>query len=257
MSQNHGKFVWYDAMTNDLKAAETFYKAVIGWNMADAGTPDRKYTLLSAGPVMVGGLMPLTQEAASMGIKPCWTGYIAVTDVDDYAKKVTAAGGTIHRAPEDIPGVGRFAVAADPHGAVFILFKPGTMEQPPAAAEGANGHIGWHELHAGHMESDFEFYAKLFGWTKGDAIAMGPMGTYQLFATGGAPVGGMMTKMPQFPHPFWLYYFNVEAVSPALERVSKAGGKLMIGPQEVPGGMWIAQCTDPQGAMFAMVSSQR
>ena len=254
MSKSHGKFVWYDAMTSDLKAAETFYKAVIGWNMADAGMPDRKYTLLSAGPVMVGGLMPIP---AGVEAKPCWFGYIAVDDVDNYAARVVKAGGAIHREPTDIPNVGRFAMAADPHGAVFTLFKPNTMEQPAPVAPGTPGHIGWHELHAGHMESDFGFYAQLFGWTKTEAIDMGPMGTYQLFATGGAAVGGMMTKMPQMPHPFWLYYFNVDAVGAAMERVAKAGGKLVMGPQEVPGGMWIAQFVDPQGAMFAVVSNHK
>lgn len=254
MSGYHGKFVWYDAMTSDLKAAETFYKAVIGWNMVDAGMPDRKYTLLSAGAVMVGGLMPVPE---GVDAKPCWFGYIGVDDVDEYAARVVKAGGAIHREPSDIPNVGRFAMAADPHGAVFILFKGTGSEAPASPAPGTPGHTGWHELHAGNMESDFAFYASLFGWTKAEAIDMGPMGTYQLFATGGAPVGGMMNKMPQIAHPFWLYYFNVDAVSAGIDRVAKAGGKLLMGPQEVPGGMWIAQCLDPQGAMFAILSSQR
>jgi uncharacterized protein len=86
---------------------------------------------------------------------------------------------------------------------------------------------------------------------------MGAMGVYQLFATGGEAVGGMMTKMPDCPVPFWLYYFNVDAIDAAMERVTKAGGKVMTGPMEVPGGQWILQCTDPQGAMFAMVAPRR
>ncbi len=117
MSKNHGKFVWYDLMTSDIKAAESFYRSVIGWNAKDSGKTDRSYTLFSAGPAIVGGLMPIPEEARAMGTRPCWTGYIGVDDVDAYAARVKAAGGAIHRAPEDIPGVGRFAVAADPHGA--------------------------------------------------------------------------------------------------------------------------------------------
>ena len=31
MSETLGQFVWYDVMTNDSKAAETFYRKVIGW----------------------------------------------------------------------------------------------------------------------------------------------------------------------------------------------------------------------------------
>ena len=127
MSTTQGKFVWYDLMTSDSKAAESFYRSVIGWDAKDSGMADRSYTLFSAGPAMAGGLMPIPEEARAMGIRPCWTGYIAVDDVDAYAARVKAAGGVIRRAPEDIPGVGRFAVAADPHGAVFNLFKGRVM----------------------------------------------------------------------------------------------------------------------------------
>jgi predicted enzyme related to lactoylglutathione lyase len=86
---------------------------------------------------------------------------------------------------------------------------------------------------------------------------MGAMGVYRLFATGGEPVGGMMTKMPNMPMPFWAYYFNVESINDAIDRTNKAGGKVLHGPQEVPGPMYIANCQDPQGAFFSMVSSRR
>ena len=119
------------------------------------------------------------------------------------------------------------------------------------------GHVGWHELQAGDLDSAFAFYAGLFGWTKSEAIDMGDMGLYQTFATGGAAVGGMMKKMPEVPTPFWLYYFNVEAIDAAAARVSQGGGKLLMAPREVPGGSWIVQCLDPQGAMFAMVAPRR
>jgi hypothetical protein len=82
---------------------------------------------------------------------------------------------------------------------------------------------------------------------------MGPMGLYQTFATGGAPVGGMMTKAEAIPSPFWLYYFNVDDIEAARARASQAGGQILFGPQQVPGGSWILHCRDPQGAMFAMV----
>jgi len=79
-----------------------------------------------------------------------------------------------------------------------------------------------------------------------------------MFATGGEmPVGGMMTKMPETLAPMWLYYFTVEALDAAMERAKSAGGKLLMGPHEVPGGQWIAQYFDPQGAMFALVSYKR
>jgi DHA1 family bicyclomycin/chloramphenicol resistance-like MFS transporter len=35
-----------------------------------------------------------------------------------------------------------------------------------------------------------------------------------------------------------------------------AGGQIIYGPQQVPGGSWIVHCFDPQGAMFALVGSK-
>jgi uncharacterized protein len=210
------------------------------------------------GSVNVGGLMPITDEARAHGVPPCWTGYILVDDVDVYAKRIKAAGGKVLREPEDIPGVLRFAVVADLHGAAFIIFKGMETAAPTALAPDAPGNVGWNELHAGDGTSAFAFYSGLFGWTKAQTIDMGPMGVYQTFSTtGGAADGGMMTKMPDAPVPFWLYYINVDAIDAAAARVTKAGGKIMMGPHQVPTGQWILNCTDPQGAWFALVASKR
>src|SRR6266567_830604 len=104
MASPHGSFVWYELMTTDAAAAETFYKSVIGWSAQDAGYPDFRYTLLSVGDTQVAGLMTLPKEACDAGAKPGWMGYVAVDDVDDYAARFTEAGRTVHRAPADIPG---------------------------------------------------------------------------------------------------------------------------------------------------------
>ena len=256
MAQQPAPFVWHDLMTTDVEAAKTFYAQVIGWNMQCFST-DNPYTVLSAGSVGMGGIMPIPPDAAQRGAPPCWQGYIGVDDVDRMAERIAAAGGSIHGAPADIPNVGRFAVVADPQGAVFIIFRPHSGEAMPQAAPGTTGLVGWNELMAADGSQAFEWYAALFGWTQAREMDMGPMGVYRIFATGGDPVGGMMTKMPEMPVPFWAYYFNVPALDEAIARTVKAGGKLMHGPQEVPGPMFIANCQDPQGAWFSMVAPQR
>jgi len=257
MSAAHGNFVWYDVMTTDTKAAEFFYRAVMGWDAKDSGMPGVSYTLLSMGPAMVGGLMPIPEDARRAGIRPAWMGYVGVDNVDAYAKRVKTAGGAIHRDAEGIPGIGRFAVAGDPDGAGFIIFKGTSEAAPPPAPGGTPGHVGWRELHAGDDKRAFAFYSGLFGWTMADAVDMGDMGVYQIFAIDGVPSGGIMRRMPDTPAPFWLYYFNVAAIEPAIARVRDAGGQVLMGPHEVPGGSFIAQCFDPQGAMFGMVGPQR
>lgn len=257
MATSPSPFIWYELMTTDTAAAEAFYRSVVGWQTKDAGMPGIAYTLLSAGDVQMGGVMALPPEALAAGARPGWIGYLGVDDADASAARIRAAGGAVHRAPEDIPGIGRFAVVTDPHGAAFIVMQPFSDEQPPQPAPGTPGHVGWHELHAGDLDSAWAFYAGQFGWTRDQAIDMGPVGTYQLFATGGPAVGGMMTKTPDTPAPMWLYYFNVDGLDAAVARVVQGGGQVLFGPQQVPGGSWIVQCTDPQGGMFALVGMQR
>ena len=257
MSTTPAKFVWYELMTSDLKAAETFYKHVIGWDAKDAGMAAGPYTIVSVGTSMVAGLMTIPPEAAAMGARPAWLGYIGVDDVDAATAKVKAAGGKEFKAPMDIPGVGRFSCVTDPQGAVFMLFKgTGKADETPVAP-GTPGHIGWRELHGVDGVSAFAFYASQFGWTKGEAMDMGPMGVYQMFPSGDAPFGGMMTKAPEMPVPCWLYYINVDAIDAAITRVTAGGGKVINGPMEVPGGQWIVQGLDPQGAMFALLAPKR
>lgn len=252
------QFVWHDLMTSDVAAAKAFYAQVIGWNMQAFPGSENDYTVVSAGTVGVGGIMAMPPQARANGAPVCWQGYVGVDDVDAMASRIAAAAGRVIQPPQDIPTVGRFAVVADPQGAVFVLFTPdaSTVNQP-TAAPGAPGTVGWNELHAVDGLQAFDWYASVFGWTQARDMDMGPMGVYRLFATGGEPVGGMMTKMPGMPVPCWSYYFNVDALDAAVARTLQAGGKLLHGPQEVPGPMFIANCQDPQGAAFSMVAPKR
>ena len=167
------------------------------------------------------------------------------------------AGGTVHRGPMEVPGVIRFAVVADPQGAVFLIAKGLSAAPMPQLPAGTPGTIGWRELFALDWEKAFAFYEKLFGWTKAEAHNMGEMGIYQLFAAGDAPIGGMMNKHSAMPQPWWNYYINVDGIDAARTRLEKAGGTVIMGPMEVPGGQWIVQARDPQGGFFALVANKR
>jgi uncharacterized protein len=54
------------------------------------------------------------------------------------------------------------------------------------------------------------------------------------------------------PSPFWLYYFNVDNIDTAAQRVRAGGGQIVDGPLEVPDGSWVLLCKDPQGVIFAL-----
>ena len=253
MSDFHGRFIWYELLTPSVAGAKAFYSDVVGWSCNEA-MPG--YTVVGPG-AGIGGIMETPAELKAQGVPPNWTGYVAVDDVDASAAQVTELGGTVMRTPQDIPGIGRFAIVADPTGAVIAIMTPAPLEGPrPQPPAGAAGTAGWHELYAGDLETAFAFYAELFGWKQDSDMDMGPMGAYRLFSNADGQVGGMMKKPAEVPAPAWLYYFRTGDIEAAKARVTKAGGQVMSGPMEVPGGDWIIQAADPQGAMFALVGKK-
>ena len=250
MVGRHGRFVWYELITTDLAAARAFYANVVGWGAQDASTPDLAYTLFTSEGVPVAGLMDLPEDARKMGATPRWMGYVSVKDTDATADRIKRLGGAVYVPPTD-SNIGRISVVADPQTATLGLVK-GLKAGPMQPADlGKPGRIGWHELLAADWEKAFAFYGELFGWQKAGAD-IGLTGTYQLFSADGQRIGGMFTKRPEDPVPFWLYYLNIGDIDAAVERVKTAGGQVFKDPLELPGGGWIARCRDPQGAAFAL-----
>jgi predicted enzyme related to lactoylglutathione lyase len=115
--------------------------------------------------------------------------------------------------------------------------------------------FSWHELTTSDLSSAVSFYEQLFGWEKKSEFDMGDMGMYHMFGRDRFTYGGMMKKPAEAPGVYWLHYVRVaDSADAAAERAQKAGGTLMVGPMEVPGGDRVAVIQDPQGAMFAVHS---
>ena len=245
-----GRFVWYELITTDMPAAKAFYSKVVGWGAQDVSTPDLAYTLFTAGRAEVSGLIDLPEDARKMGATPWWMGYVGVKDADVTADRIKRLGGAVYVPPTN-SNIGRISVVADPQRVTLGLVEGLKPRQQQPAEPGKLGRVGWHELIAADREKSFAFYGELFGWQKEDAET-GPTDTYQLFSAGGQTIGGMSTKRPMEPGPFWLYYFNIGDIDAATELVKAGGGQILEGPQELLDGSWIARCTDPQGATFAL-----
>jgi hypothetical protein len=240
-----GRFVWHELLTTDPVAAAAFYPRIMPWRTQPSNMPG--YTIFMVGQSQVAGLMELPGDAGSAPAH--WLMYVGTPDVDAACAQAQSLGARVCKAPSDIPNVGRFAVVADPQGATFALFTPGSATPPASPAVGG---FSWHELATTDVEAALRFYGELLGWRKGVTHDMGAMGTYQLFEHGGATVGGMCsTQGPAIP-PSWLSYVHVADSSRAVAAAKSAGGRLLHGPVEVPDGSWIALFLDPQGGAFAV-----
>ena len=259
MSQSkRGTYAWYELLTTDTAGATAFYKSVVGWDIAVWNPGPPPYHMLKAGEAGVGGLMELPEQARAMGAPPHWIAYIEVDDVDAAAGQIEKLGGRVLVPPMDVPNIGRWCTAADPHGAVFSAFKSANPDgmAPPSGV----GTFCWAELMTPDTDGAWDFYAALFGWDKTESMEMGPAGTYQMFGAAGrkASLGGMMHKPAEIPGPaVWNYYIVVDDLTRALGATTAGGGQILTGPMQIPGGAWVAIAMDPQGAAFALLSETK
>jgi len=194
---NTGRFVWYELLTSDPKAAIAFYTEVVGWKTQPwEGTA---YTMWTASQGPLGGVVELPEPAKQMGAGPYWQASIQVANVDESCATVKELGGKVIHA-EDVPNVGRIAVIADPQGAVLSLFTPagGGMEPHDAAK---SGEFSWHELYTTDHEAAFKFYNAIVGWERLGEFDMGATGKYLLWGRSGKQLGGMMTIPKEMKTP--------------------------------------------------------
>jgi predicted enzyme related to lactoylglutathione lyase len=238
-------------MTTDTAAAGAFYSKTVGWSTAPFA-PDGSYITFNNKSGPVAGMMVLPDEAKKMGAPPHWLMYVGTPNVDDTAMRIAQLRGRVLKQPTDIPGTGRFAVVQDPFGATFGIYQSSTPR--PQKSEPGIGDFSWFELYTPNPDGAWAFYQTLFGWEKTSAMDMGEMGVYQMFGRGGGiPNGGIMKPPPGAPAA-WMPYALVRDAKAAAATTQANGGKIVNGPMEVPGGDWIAQGMDPQGAMFSVHS---
>jgi predicted enzyme related to lactoylglutathione lyase len=238
-------------MTTDMKAAEAFYRTVVGWQTSPFDGAGQPYTMFKrTADASVAGVMTRPPEVKA---PPFWAMYIGVPKVEEAAVQIKRLGGTAHTEVIEIPNVGRMQLMMDPQGAAFYIFQPARDEQRPEGAPEI-GEGSWHELMTTDAPAAMKFYQQLFGWQPSEAMDMGGMGKYQMFNRPHGMIGGMMNKPPEMANvpPNWQIYFRVADVHAATERIKANGGKILNGPMEVPGGDWVVNAMDPQGAAFGL-----
>ena len=246
-----GRPLWYELMTTDAKAAERFYKAVVGWTSAPFEGSPQPYTVFSrSGNVSVAGLMTKPDEVDA---PPFWAMYVGVPKLEDATAHIKRLGGKECSPLIEVPSVGRMQMMTDPQGAAFYVYEPSDTEQRPEAAAEV-GEASWHELMTTDAPAAMKFYSEVFGWQPSETMDMGPMGKYHMFNRPHGMIGGMMNKPPEMADvpPNWQIYFRVPDITAAVDRIKASGGQILNGPMEVPGGDWIVNAMDPQGAAFSL-----
>jgi predicted enzyme related to lactoylglutathione lyase len=251
-SYTPGTPCWVDLGSPDIDASIAFYGGLFGWEVPAAENVEQTggYRRATKGGADVAGMMPLMQE----GQPPAWSSYVSVADANATAAAVKGAGGNVIAEPMDVMGLGTMAIFADPTGAVFGIWQPGTF--PGAGLVNEPGAISWNELNTRDPEGAKAFYGAVFGWGFEDND-MGEMGTYTTIKLGDDMVGGMLDMagrgVPEQVPAHWQVYFAVEDTDAAVAQAKQSGGSVMVEPMEVPAGRF-SILLDPHGASFAVIA---
>lgn len=239
-----GRFVWHELMTPDTASAQKFYSTVLGWK-TQPWEQDPSYTMFVAPSGPLGGIWTLPSGG------PHWIAYIGTDDIEASLQQAGTLGARVSKELTEMSNGGKYALLTDPQGATFGVYSSASEPEPEKAPK--RGEFSWHELATSDYRAAFDFYSNLFGWEKTGEHDMGPLGMYFMFGRNGQPIGGMFNRSDDMPGgPSWLGYVRVRDVQKTVKKAKSARATLINGPMEVPGGDWIAQFADPQGAVFAV-----
>ncbi len=110
------------------------------------------------------------------------------------------------------------------------------------------------EIPANDVERLSKFYSEVFGW-KFEKMPMGGM-DYWMITTGprrSSVGGGMYKKQMEGETP--RNYISVDKIDSAIASFLSAGGKEMVGKQEVTGMGWSYIGMDPEGNVVGLYQS--
>ncbi|MEU9254373.1 VOC family protein [Streptomyces sp. NPDC048270] len=253
-----GSPCWLDLGAPDVRAAASFYGAVLGWEYESMGEgEDMEGGMFRKDGKIVAGLGKLTEE----GARSAWMIYYSVPDATAATRAVESAGGTVRVPPRDLDEWGRMAQYTDPQGGQFAVWQPGTSKGVDLVDE--PGSLSWTELFTSDASAAKEFYGGVFGWQFGEMELPGGSGTYTLITPAGLPEERMHGGLMQLDgerlaltegQAYWHPVFHVTDCDAAVARVTENGGSVQMGPEDAEGVGRLAVCLDPSNADFVLLT---
>lgn len=239
-----GKFVWYDLHVPDVDAVARFYDAVFGWGVerADPGSPKVK-TILHKGR-RIGSVFELSRPGPARG----WVVCASVPDADGSAARAVELGGTVERAPADMPYRGRMATVRDPQSARIALLHSSVGD--PRDEGPRDGFFLGAELWTPDVNASAQFYAGLLGYqTAPIATRQGP---YVVLLADSRPRAGVAAPPAGAGGPMWIPLVAVRDIEGTVALAEENGGTVLVRPDPADGVHRTAVFADPSGAVLGL-----
>lgn len=234
-----GTFSFVELACHDVDEARRFYGELLGWEASEAAPGG--LTMMRLGGRDAAAIDPVTE-----GEQAGWISYVTVADAHEVAETVPALGGHVLSEPADVPGAGRTATIADPHGAQVALWEP--RGHAGAGVVNDPGAFCWNELAARDVPVAERFWGELLDWSFRPGDELFPPG-YRLADVDGRLNAGLR-HAPDGPSR-WVVYFTVESITDACDHALEMGATLIERPQPLYAGTF-ASLADRQACEFAL-----
>jgi len=118
-----------------------------------------------------------------------------------------------------------------------------------------HGQFSWYDLMTPDAGPAKKFYPTVTGW----GTEEWDQAPYTMWTTSAGPFAGInpisAEQAAQGVRPHWLAYVTVDDVDRTVSKTRAAGGRVMHGPEAIPGVGRFAILQDPQGGIVAVIKS--
>jgi predicted enzyme related to lactoylglutathione lyase len=235
--------------TSDVEGSRRFYSQLFGWEALEPNPHFGGYfNFARQGAWTAGGMGSMGDMKADNTWKP----YFCTDDIEAAVDRAQVAGASIHSGAMPVADLGTQAVLADPTGAVFGLWQPGSFAG--FSVIGEHGAPSWFELHTRDYARAVAFYRDLFGYEI-NPVSDTDEFRYFTFRSSGSDedYGGIADSRTWLPEgsAHWSIYWHVDDADAAVAAVQSLGGSVTQGPDATPYGR-LATVNDPAGAEFKL-----
>ncbi|REF29742.1 VOC family protein [Calidifontibacter indicus] len=233
----------YEEAHRGLHHAKDFYGRLFGWHIVDAPAEQGHYTICLKDDRPAAAITVAQDKNAPT----VWTTYLASSDVDAAAQRVTAAGGTVLMGPQDVPGAGRAAFCADPSGGTFGIWQAGDFTGYGRSGEA--GAIAAHTLLTRDLDGAKKFYAEVFGYRYVDETEFGVRVD---LPEGSIPCNiHAASQLPDDVNASWLPHFGVAERDSSAQMAEELDGYILMSFETPAGREAIAQAK--HGELFGLL----
>lgn len=227
----------------DVEKAKAFYTKVFDWKVVPL-MPG--YLGIDTGKFPGGGIYAIDPKAPA---PPGVVNYLPTDDVVAAGERAERHGGKILVPKTEVPGMGHFVDTMDPWGNEVAFWQPLDPTTRPTLEGSGKNAFCWVELSTPKLADAVRYYGEVAGLT----FHTSEDGSYAFTPHEGDAIGfGIQSGDAAAKLPGATTYVDVDDLAEGAKRVEAAGGRVLFGPQEIPGTGHFTMFTDPDGIRLAL-----